>query len=304
MHLPALKRADVCGSSRCSALTSGSSMSKRKASKYEGLVPDHFKELVRSALQKPNVAAQRNKPSSPPAEIEAASLQHASRAACAPSFSPEVASFKPPSLPQISSSSFYKTKEQAFSPSHGGVARAAASSPQQASSACQIAAAEPAYMRLIQLYKKRCSLFGAERRQLCFQMFAKLKEAMEYASQKTNCHVFAQEGASRPLASPPIASMRACHLIPHATHCSQRQRLPPLLRVQGCKSPYTSPPIPQFFTNLLLQLDEFVSRLKETKLGHRHFYEVHSVFAIPSSILRGRRAGHTPRQRMSRLHGH
>ena len=35
--------------------------------------------------------------------------------------------------------------------------------------------------------------------------------------------------------------------------------------------------IPFFLTRVLLQLDEFVSRLKETKVGHRHFYEVDSV---------------------------
>jgi hypothetical protein len=179
-------------------------MSKRKASKYEGLVPDHFKQLVRSALQKPKVAEQPNKPCSLSAEIEVSSLQRNSRAACASSFSPDVAPCKPLSLPQISSSSFYRTKEQAVSPPRACAARAIASSPQQASSGYQIAPAEPAYMRLIQLYKKRCSLFGAERRQLCFQMFAKLKEALEYASQKTHCHVFAQEGVLRAFAFSPL----------------------------------------------------------------------------------------------------
>ncbi len=42
----------------------------------------------------------------------------------------------------------------------------------------------------------------------------------------------------------------------------------------------------QFFMNVLLQLDEFVSRLKETKLGHRHFYEVHFVVVFQCSNLR------------------
>jgi hypothetical protein len=39
----------------------------------------------------------------------------------------------------------------------------------------------------------------------------------------------------------------------------------------------TSNSIPFFLTHFLLQLDEFVSRLQETKVGHRHFYEVDSV---------------------------
>jgi len=64
-----------------------------------------------------------------------------------------------------------------------------------------------------------------------------------------------------------------------------------------------APQFGSFSRTFFLQLEEFVPRLKETKLGHRHFYEVHSVFAIPSSILIGCCAGLTQRQRLSRLHG-
>ena len=35
-----------------------------------------------------------------------------------------------------------------------------------------------------------------------------------------------------------------------------------------------------FAYSLFSQLDEFISRLKETRVGHRHFYEVDSSAAV------------------------
>ena len=180
-------------------------MSKRK---FDALVPDHFKELIRSALQKPKVTEQIGAQRRAPTKIS--SRQHESVVKSAVSSSAHVSSSNPPpppppsprpKVPMIPSSSFYSAKNTALSPPHGCAASGIAHSSPLGESRSQISPAEPAYLRLIQLYKKRCSLFGAERRQHCFQMFAKLKEALEFASQQSNCHVFAQEGALSPLHS-------------------------------------------------------------------------------------------------------
>ena len=193
-----------CAIVQRAASTSCWSMRKRK---YDGLVPDHFKELVRDALQKPKVALQSH---CAPSEItstitsteitstitstEITSKQRDSLAVIGASTSSNVTAAKPLAPPKIPSISFYSAKD-AVTPPPPAAASAIATCPRHGTSVGSTPT-DPEYLRLIQLYKKRCSLFGAERRQHCFQMFAKLKEALVYASQQSNCHVFAQEGGS------------------------------------------------------------------------------------------------------------
>lgn len=189
-----------CAIVQRAASTSCWSMRKRK---YDGLVPDHFKELVRDALQKPKVALQSH---CAPSEItstittstitstEITSKQRDSLAVIGESTSSNVTAAKPLAPPKIPSISFYSAKD-AVTPPPPAAASAIATCPRHGTSVGSTPT-DPEYLRLIQLYKKRCSLFGAERRQHCFQMFAKLKEALVYASQQSNCHVFAQEGGS------------------------------------------------------------------------------------------------------------
>jgi hypothetical protein len=181
-------------------------MRKRK---YDSLVPDHFKELVRNALQKPKVAGNLGESCYTATEFE--SRQQMSESAISisssvndftakpanvivESFSSDVSTAKPRILPKIPSISFYSAKEPAAVASPEFAQKSLSSNSCDVTAICSIKPTEPEYLRLIQLYKKRCSLFGAERRQHCFQMFAKLKEALVYASQQSNCHVFAQEG--------------------------------------------------------------------------------------------------------------
>ncbi len=182
---------------RHAASSSCWSMRKRK---YDGLVPDHFKELVRDALQKPKVAVQSH--CCAPTEIastitstEITPKQRDSPAVIGASTSSNITAAKPLAPPKIPSISFYSAKDPAVTPPPPAAASAIATCPRHGSSFGSTPT-DPEYLRLIQLYKKRCSLFGAERRQHCFQMFAKLKEALLYASQQSNCHVFAQEGGS------------------------------------------------------------------------------------------------------------
>jgi len=173
-----------------------SSMSKRK---YE--VPEHFKELVRSALQKPKVALHHDEPSSflvelPSQQPHRGNFSVSSSSSASSSSSSNASPTKlSHQLPIIPASSFYSANERLGAPPRG----AAAASPKHGTTVAQFMPAEPAYLRLIQLYKQRSSLFGAERRQHCFRMFAKLKEALEFANQQTNCRVFAQEGRKHTL---------------------------------------------------------------------------------------------------------
>jgi hypothetical protein len=211
-------------------------MSKRK---FDALVPDHFKELIRSALQKPKpteqIDAQRRR-----APTEISSRQNESFATSAASSSAHVLSSNPPpppppppphrpKVPMIPSSSFYSAKNTALSPPLGCAAGGTAHTSPVGESRSHTSPAEPAYLRLIQLYKKRCSLFGAERRQHCFQMFAKLKEALEFATQQSNCHVFAQEGAQchRPLLQAQLLSFICLTL------GSELRWVPLIFRLQG-----------------------------------------------------------------------
>ena len=168
----------------------GCKMSKRK---YE--VPEHFKELVRSALQKPKVAVLHDEPSCIPADLPLRQSNCGGTSVSSSSSLSDVSPTKPLHvLPMIPASSFYSTKERVRSPPRGAAVAAITVSPNHGAAVRQFAPAEPAYLRLIQLYKQRSNLFGAERRQHCFQMFAKLKEALEFANNQTNCRVFAQEG--------------------------------------------------------------------------------------------------------------
>jgi hypothetical protein len=207
-------------------------MSKRR---YEALVPEHFKELLRSALQNPKVPEQPDEARRVPTEL--LSRQSDPCAASVVSSSSHVSAGKPPPppppplpLPKIPSVSFYSAKVTPSTPPHGDAAAAVTPSPLHGTPGTQTAPAEPAYLRLIQLYKKRCSLFGAERRQHCFQLFAKLKEALQFASQQSNCRVFAQEGAYCPFT---FATLFDCPCFFCLTRRSERPWLPPVPRLQG-----------------------------------------------------------------------
>jgi hypothetical protein len=176
-----------------------------KKRKYDGLVPDLFKELVRNALQQPDTATEsKSRQQALITGIKAASSSghSAAEAATFPveSFPSDVRTIKRFTLPNIPSTSFYSAKDRAASSPPGVDADSNANGARDGLAAHSIARTEPEYLRLIQLYKNRCSLFAAERRQHCFQMFAKLKEALAYASLQSKCHVFAQEGAYFPLA--------------------------------------------------------------------------------------------------------
>lgn len=130
-------------------------MSKRR---YDALVPDHFKELVRSALQKPKVAELPRQARSPP--TEASARQRDSCADVASSSSSHASTTKPLPLPKIPSSSFYSSKDPGLSPPHWHAASATSSTPLHGAgtSVSEIASAEPGYLRLIQLYHPPTSL--------------------------------------------------------------------------------------------------------------------------------------------------
>jgi hypothetical protein len=181
-------------------------MRKRK---YDSLVPDRFKDLVRNALQQPKVAYCNVGESGTASEIEP--RQQMSNSVISTSFScskavlnsssllvgsflSDVSTTKTLNLPKIPSISFYSVKDRPATASTDAAADSIITGSCDATARWSITPTKPEYLRLIQLYKKRCSLFAPERRQHCFQMFAKLKEALVYASQQSNCHVFAQEG--------------------------------------------------------------------------------------------------------------